>query len=123
MVVALESKVASREGCKNVGVVDLGLLDITHFGDLGGGDSQMVHSLLKALGFQVGLANGKMCGYQSKIGFSMGEYQNFGKGQLVESDLKSFLSRLEVDIFLDGLHEFLEVLGQRGQYGHTAEFA
>jgi hypothetical protein len=75
----------------------------------------MINCLLEALGLEIGLSNSKVRGYKSKIRFSMGKDQNFSQRQLMQPYLQGLLWRFKVDVLLDGLHQHLEVFGERGK--------
>ena len=101
---AIQGKVAPGKRGEDIGVIDLGIFDIAHFGNLSRGDSQMVDSLVEALGLKIGLSNGKVRRDQSEVWFSMGEDQYFGQGQLVQPYLQGLFCRLYMHVLQDGLH-------------------
>ena len=67
VVMAFQGKVAPGKRSEDIGVIDLGIFDIAHFGNLSRGDSQMVDSLVEALGLKIGLSNGKVRRDQSEV--------------------------------------------------------
>jgi hypothetical protein len=91
IVKPLGLEVASAEGGQYKRIIDLGLLDVTHLRYLRGGYCQVVHSLLVRFAQQVSPPLMEVRQGKSKIGFSVGKYQNFGNGELVRSDPKCLL--------------------------------